>query len=219
MRWINRVAALIMMGWTLATPAAGQDDCLASYNVNPSKSVTYLPTGTNASDRIETTISCSVAGQMRDELFAGGKTIDPNFSSNADQLRAKILEIKERLADGKSEVEKATTETAHFSAVLHIKDTVLAAGVASATTGCIVSEEACKPAVRASVVLYGLANSASKVGSLAQARAQALREISTLDSMLQSIQAQLNDSIAQQSKRRFNVVLSEMCIVIKQQCK
>jgi hypothetical protein len=156
---------------------------------------------------------------MRDEFFVTGKTIDAKFLSNADQLRAKILEIKEQLADGKSELQEATTEPAHFSAVLHFKETVLAAGVASATTGCIVSEEACKPAVRASVVLYGLPNSASKVGSLAQARAQALREISTLDSMLQSIQAQLNDSIAQQSKRRFDVVLSEMCIAIKQQCK
>ena len=219
MRWINRVAALIMMGWIFAAPAAGQDDCLASFNINPSKSVTYLSIGPNASDRIETTISCSVAGQMRDEFFVTGKTIDPNFFSNADQLRAKILQIKEQLANGKTELEEATTEPAHFSAVLHLRDTVLAAGVATATTGCIVSEEACKPAVRASVVLYGLANSASKVGSLAQARAQALREISTLDSMLQSIQAQLNDSIAQQSKRRFDVVLSEMCIAIKQQCK
>jgi hypothetical protein len=82
-----------------------------------------------------------------------------------------------------------------------------------------VSEKTCKPAVRASVVLYELATSASKVGSLAQARAQALREISTLDSMLQSMQAQLNDSIAQQTNRRFDVVLSEMCIAIKQQCK
>ena len=219
MQRINHAAALIIMGWTFATPATGQDDCLASFNVNPSNSVTYLSIGPNASDRIETTISCSVAGQMRDEFFVTGKTIDAKFLSNADQLRAKILEIKEQLADGKSELQEATTEPAHFSAVLHFKETVLAAGVASATTGCIVSEEACKPAVRASVVLYELAILASKVGSLAaQARrAQALREISTLDSMLQSIQAQLNDSIAQQSKRRFDVVLSEMCIAIKQQ--
>ena len=101
MRWINRVAALIMMGWTFATPATGQDDCLASFNINPSKSVTYLSIGPNASDRIETTISCSVAGQMRDEFFVTGKTIDPNFFSNADQLRAKILQIKEQLANGK----------------------------------------------------------------------------------------------------------------------
>ena len=159
---------------------------------------------------------------MRDEFFVTGKTIDPSFLSNADQLKAKILQIKQQLANGKSELEEATTEPAHFSAVLHLKDTVLAAGVASATTGCIVSEKTCKPAVRASVVLYELATSASKVGSLAaQARrAQALREINTLDSMLQSIlQAQLNDSIARQSKRRFDVVLSEMCIAIKQQCK
>jgi hypothetical protein len=216
---IHHTAALIMIGWAFATPAMGQDECLASFNVNPSKSLTYLSIGPNASDRIETTISCSVAGQMRDELFLTGKTIDPNLLSNADQLRARILRIKEQLASGKMQLEEATTEPAHFSAVLRLKDTVLAAGLASATIGCILSEEACKPAVRASVVLYDLAVSASKVATLAQARAQALREVDTVDSMLQSIQAQLNDSIAQQSKRRFHAVLSEMCIAIKQQCK
>jgi hypothetical protein len=82
-----------------------------------------------------------------------------------------------------------------------------------------VSAEACKPAVRASVALYELAVSASKVGDLAQAREQAERELSTLESMLQSIPTQLNDNIVQQSKLRFNVVLSEMCRTIKQQCK
>jgi hypothetical protein len=138
---------------------------------------------------------------------------------NAAQLRAKISEIKIRLAYGKSALEEATTGTAHFSAVLDLKEPLLAAGLAIAAAGCIVSPEACKPAVRASVVLYELAISASKVGDLAQARAQAEREISTLDSMLQSIQAQLNDNIAKQSKLRLDVVLSEMCGAIKQQCK
>jgi hypothetical protein len=71
-----------------------------------------------------------------------------------------------QLANGKSMVEQATTETAHFSAVLYLKDRVLAAGVASATTGCILSEEACKPAVRASVALYESANSGGQVGNL-----------------------------------------------------
>ena len=216
---INHTGALIMIGLAFATPAVGQDDCLASFKANPSKSLTYVSIGPNANDRIETTMSCSLAGEMRDEVYLTGKTIDPNVLSDINQLRSKILEIKARLDDGKSKLERATTEPAHFSAVLNLKDTVLAAGVASATTGCIVSDEACKPAVRASVVLYELANSASKVVSLAQARAQAQREINTLDSMLQSIQVQLNDSIVLQSKQRFVVVLSEMCRAIKQQCK
>jgi hypothetical protein len=155
---------------------------------------------------------------MRDDLFMTGKTIDPNLFSSADQLRAKISRIKEQLADDKLKLEEATTDETHLSAVLRLKDTVLA-GVASATIGCTLSEEACKPAVRASVVLYELAASASKVGNLPQAREQALREISTLDSMLQSIQARLSDSIAQQSKPRFDAVLSEMCMAINQQCK
>ena len=156
---------------------------------------------------------------MRDEFFLTGKTIDRNLLGNAGQLRSKILDIKTWLASHKAELERATTEFSHFSAVVNLRDTVLAAGLASATTGCIVSAEACKPAVRASFELYELASSASKTGALAQARTQAQRDISTLDSMLQSIQDRLNDNIARQSKLRFDVVLSEMCRAIKQQCK
>ena len=219
MRGINHAAALIMLGWTFATPAVGQDDCLASYKVDPSKSVTYLSIGSTSGDRIDTMMRCSVAEAMRDEFFLASKTIDPSVFDNAVQLRSKILEIKTWLANGKSALEDATIGVAHFSAVLNLKEPILAAGLTSATVGCVVSPEACKPAVRASMVLYELAVSASKVGDLAQAREQAERELSTLDSMLQSISAQLNDNIAQQSKLRLNVVLSEMCGAIKQQCK
>jgi hypothetical protein len=219
MRGINHAAALIMLGWTFATPAVGQDDCLASYKVDPSKSVTYLSIGSTSGGRIDTMMSCSVAESMRDEFFLTSKTIDPSVFDNAAQLHSKILEIKTWLANGKSALEDATIGVAHFSAVLNLKEPILAAGLTSATVGCVVSPEACKPAVRASLVLYELAVSASKVGDLAQAREQAERELSTLDSMLQSISAQLNDNIAQQSKLRFNVVLSEMCGAIKQQCK
>jgi hypothetical protein len=151
---------------------------------------------------------------MRDEFFTAEKTIDPSMLSNVDQLRSKISEIRMRLASGKSALESATTETGHFSAVLNLKETLLAAGVASATAGCIVSAEACKPAVRASVVLYEMTESAST-----SKRAQAQREISTLEPMLQTIQDKITDSIAQQSKQRFYVVLSGMCEAIKQQCK
>ena len=219
MRRINHAAALIMLGWTVVTPAVGQDDCLASYKVNPSKSVTYMSIGSNPDDRINTMMSCSVAEAMRDEVFLTAKMLDPHVFDTAVQLRSKILEIKKRLADGKSALEDAATGVAHFSAVLNLREPLLAAGLASATVGCIVSPEACKPAVRASVVLYELTVSGSKVEGLVQAREQAERELSTLDSMLQSIPAQLNDSITQQSKPRFSVVLSEICRAIKQQCK
>jgi hypothetical protein len=220
MRRINHATALVAIGCAFSTPAVGQNDCLASFKINPSKSLTYVSIGPTASDRIDATMSCSIAGKMRNEFFfVTGKTIDPNMLSNANQFRAKILEIKMRLANGKSRLEQATAEAAHFSAVLHLKDTVLAAGVASATTGCILSEETCKPAVRASIARYEVANSADQVRNLTQARAQAQREISALDSMLQSIQAQISDSIIQESKRRFYVVLSEICRAIEQQCR
>jgi hypothetical protein len=219
MQWINHAAALIMLGWSFATPAVGQDECLASYKVNPSKSVTYVSIGPNPDDRIDTMMNCSVAEEMRDALFLTAKTIDPNVFDDATRLRSKISEITMRLANSKSTLEDATIGVAHFSAVLNLKEPILAAGLASATVGCIVSLEACKPAVRASVVLYEVAVSASKVGDLAAAREQAERELSTLHSMLQSIPARLNDNITHQSKLRFNVVLSEMCRAIKQQCR
>ena len=98
---IKHAAVLIAIGWTFATPAVGQDDCLASFAVNPSKSVTYLSIGPNPGDRIDTMMSCSIAERMRNEFFLTGKTIDRNLLGNAGQLMSKILEIKMRLASHK----------------------------------------------------------------------------------------------------------------------
>src|SRR5262245_64370900 len=84
-----------------------------------------------------------------------------------------------QLANGKSRLEQAMTEASNFNALLYLKETVLAAGIASATTGCILSEEACKPAVRASIALYEFANLADQVGN-SQVRAQAQRGRSAL---------------------------------------
>jgi hypothetical protein len=218
MRTVNHAAALTMVGWILATPALGQEDCLAAYRVNTTKSITYLAIGPSADDRISTKMSCSVADEMRDKLFLTSHTFNPNVLGNANQLRAKILEIKMRLANGKSELEAATTGATHLGAILGLKDTVLAAGLASAATGCIVSAATCKPAVGASVALYesGLD---SNVGNITQASAEAQKQINVLDSMLQSIQAQINDSVAQQSKLRFGSVISAICNSIRQQCR
>ena len=57
MQMINHAAGLAMIGWIFATPAVGQDDCLATYSVNTTKSVAYLSIGPSADDRISTTMS------------------------------------------------------------------------------------------------------------------------------------------------------------------
>jgi hypothetical protein len=139
MQMMNRAAALAMIGWILATPAVGQDDCLAAYSVNTAKSVAYLSIGPSADDRISTTMSCSVADAMRDRLFLTWHTFDPNVLGNASQLRAKISQIRMRLAEGRTELQAATIPATQLGAIQSLKDTVLAAGLASAATGCIVS--------------------------------------------------------------------------------
>jgi hypothetical protein len=206
--------ALIMVGWILATPAVGQDDCLATYSVNTTKSVTYLAIGPSADDRISTTMSCLVADAIRDKLFLTRHTFDPEVLGNASQLRAKILEIKMRLAEGKSELEAAATDATRLGAIQDLRDTVLAAGLASAATAAT-----CKPAVGASVALYE-SRLPSNVGDFAtQVSAEAQKQFNILDSMLQSIQAQINDNVAQQSKLRFGSVIAAICTAIRQQCR
>jgi hypothetical protein len=156
---------------------------------------------------------------MRDKLFLTRHTFDSDVLGSASQLRAKILEIRMRLADGKSELEAAATDATRLGAILDLRDTVLAAGLASAATGCIVSAATCKPAVGASVALYE-SRLPSNVGDFAtQVSAEAQKEISILDSMLQSIQAQINDNVAQQSKLRFGSVIAAICTAIRQQCR
>ena len=208
-----------MAGWILVTPALGQDDCLATYSVNTTKSVSYLAIGPSADDRISTTMSCLVADAMRDKLFLTRHTFDPEVLGSASQLRAKILEIKIRLAEGKSELEAAAADATRLGAIENLRDTVLAAGLASAATGCIVSAATCKPAVGASVALYE-SRLPSNVGDFAtQVSAEAQKQINILDSMLQSIQAQINDNVAQQSKLRFGSVIAAICTAIRQQCR
>ena len=211
--------ALIIVGWSLVTPAVGQDDCLATYSVNTTKSVTYLAIGPSADDRINTAMSCSIADAVRDKLFLTRHTFDPEVLGSASQLRAKILEIKMRLAEGKSELEAAATDATRLGAIQDLRDTVLAAGLASAATGCIVSAATCKPAVGASVALYE-SRLPSNVGDFAtQVSAEAQKQFNILDSMLQSIQAHINDNVAQQSKLRFGSVIAAICTAIRQQCR
>jgi hypothetical protein len=76
---------------------------------------------------------------MRDEFFLTAKMLDPHVFDNATQLRSKLSEIQMRVANSKSALEDATIGVAHFSAVLNLKEPLLAAGLASATVGCIVS--------------------------------------------------------------------------------
>ena len=220
MQMNHHAAALIalMVGWSLVTPAMGQDECLATYSVNTTKSVTYLAIGPSADDRISTTMSCLVADAMRDRLFLTFHTFDANVLGSASQLRAKISQIRMRLAEGRTELDAARTPATQLGAIQSLKDTVLAAGLASAATGCIVSAATCKRAVDASVALYqsGLA---SNVGDNAQAGTQAQTEMNIVDSMLQSIQAQITDNVAQQSKPRFGTVLNSICAAIRQQCR
>ena len=218
MQMINHAAALAMIGWIFATPAVGQSECLATYSVNTTKSVTYLAIGPSADDRISTTMSCSVADAMREKLFVTLHTFDPNLLGNANRLREKILAIKMRLAEAKTELGAAATAATQLGAIQRLEDTVLAAGLASAATGCIVSAATCKRAVGASVALYQ-AGLASNLGGNAQASTQAQTEINILDAMLQSIQGQINDNVAQQSKLRFGAVVSAMCAAIRQQCR
>ena len=60
----------------------------------------------------------------------------------------------------------------------------------------------------------------SNVGDFAtQVSAETQKQINILDSMLQSIQAQINDNVAQQSKLRFGSVIAAICTAIRQQCR
>jgi hypothetical protein len=177
----------------------------------------YLSIGPRADDRINTTISCPVAEATRDRLFLTWHTFDFNVLGNASQLRAKILEIRMWLAEGRTELDAARIPATQLGAIQSLKDTVLAAGLASAATRCIVSAATCKRALGASVALYQ-SDLASNVGDNAQASTQAQTEMNILDSRLQSIQDQITDNVAQQSKPRFGAVLNSMCATIRQQC-
>jgi hypothetical protein len=70
-------------------------------------------------------------------IFLTAKTVDPNVFNNAVQLRSKMSEIKMRLVDRKLALEEATTETAHFSAVLNLREPLLAVGKCNSRMHCV----------------------------------------------------------------------------------
>ena len=61
-------------------------------------------------------------------------------------------------------------------------------------------------------------STANTAGDLAQQATQARAEIDKILPVLQAVEAQLNDNLAQQGKLRFNVAFTELCKAIKQQC-
>jgi hypothetical protein len=67
----------------LCNSCGGQDDCLASFQVNRSKSLTYLLIGPNASDRKATTTVALSQGEIRDGFYVIEKMTDPNLLSEA----------------------------------------------------------------------------------------------------------------------------------------
>src|SRR6516164_8814151 len=143
---------------------------------------------------------CLAAHGFRASSMARGSDFGKcqTFAASPAEPGELPLWFRMRLAEGRTELEAASAPATQLGAIQSLEDTVLAAGLASAVTGCIVSAATCKRAVGASVALYqsGLA---SNVGDNAQASTQAQTEMNILDAMLQSIQTQITDNVASAS--------------------
>ena len=218
MRYIL-VLATSMLGCALLGSALAQEDCLASLNVNPSKLVTFLTFGPNAGDKVSQTMSCPVAEQMRADMFVSGQAVDLNLLGNANELRKKVDDLKAKLTEHKAALQNASTRATREAALKSLKITVVAAGTVSAATGCVTSGTTCIPAVGGAVALYELVEStASAVGDLAQQAMRARGEIDKILPLLNALDVQLNDNLAQQGKLRYKLAFTELCKAIKQQC-
>lgn len=218
MRGIPMLPVLVL-GCAVSSSALGQAECLASLNVSAGKSVTFLAIGPGAGDKIAQTMTCPTAEKLRGDMFVSGQALDPNLLGNANQLRSKITDIRSRLATHKTELQNAATRAKREAIFGTLKITLAAAGTASAATGCVTSGVSCVAAFGGAVGLYELIDSlANTAGDLAQQAVRARAEIDKILPVLQAVEAQLNDNLAQQGKLRYNVAFTEMCKAIKQQC-
>jgi hypothetical protein len=203
----------------VSSAAFAQADCLTSLNVKADKSVTFLSFGPAAGDRVTKNMSCLSAESLRAAMFLSGQALKPDLLGSAIQLRAKIGDIRAKLAAAKTDLGNASTRAKREIVLQTLKLTLAAAGTAASATGCISSGTTCLVALGGVVTLYGLIESAATTaGDLAQQAAQARAEIAKILPVLQALEGQLNDNLAQQGKLRYNVAFTEMCRAIKQQC-
>lgn len=217
MRLIMSAAAIVLAS-VLTNPAMAQVDCLASQNVDVTKSVTFLAFGQNAGDRLTKTMSCQKAEALRARLFASGQAWDLDNTTNPFVLSSKVEKLRLELQGLHSDLRDAKNRAAREIAFQAVKISSLSATFVISAAGCV-TIIGCAVAAGAGIALYDKVESIDQhVGDLVQDALDAQAEIDKLISSLRAIELQLDANIVRESKLRYKVVFTEMCNAIKQQC-
>ncbi|WP_354269298.1 hypothetical protein [Bradyrhizobium japonicum] len=200
-------------------PARAQQDCLSSLIIDSSKSVAFLSLDDGA-DKLATTMSCSAAESLRDEIFRSGK-FDAKLFDDANQLKSKIKSGREQLTNANARLKAAKDRAAREAALKALKADLAATALVFATVGCAIkkSTKICAPALASLTALWESLSNLAPGNDLVATVRQASSDIDTAQTALQEWETALDQNITQQSKNKFNAMFVAMCSSIKQQCQ
>jgi hypothetical protein len=217
---LSLAAALLTLACHVPWVALAQAECLASFNVRPDRSVTYLSLGPTAGDRVTQTMRCVDAERLRGEMFLSGQALDPAILSDVMRFRAQLARLDTELAARLAALEAAQTDAAISAALSALEVTATGWVLAATAVACPVSGgTACPGAFAAAVRLVVLGRN---IGQDASERARnavtARSEINALRTAIATARSAWDDARAQQSRLRYNATFSAICNAIRQQC-
>lgn len=200
----------------VCSPAHAQQECLSSLIIDSTKAVTFL--SVDDTDKLATTMSCSAAESLRDEIFRSGK-FDAKLFDDINQLKPKVRSGREELAKANTNLKAAKDRASREVALKALKAPLAAAAVLYSTVGCAINKRLCAPALASLVALWEALSNLGPGDDLVATTQRASSEIDKAQASLQTWEAALDQSIAQQSKNKFNAMFVAMCSSIKQQCQ
>jgi len=199
-----------------SSSARAQQECMSSIKVDAAKSVTFLSIG---DDKLVSTMSCSAAEALRDKLFLTGEAIDPKLFDDANQLRAKIVALRQALAGSQVKLQSAKDRAGREAALKTIQTTLLGATTVGLAVGCALKKGTCAAAFGSAVALYVALTNLGPGDDLIALSIRAKSEIDQIVPSLQALEGQLDANIAQQSKLKYNTIFLEICHSVQKQCE
>ena len=217
------ISALFLCVFQLVTVVRAQtmNECLQSFNVDASKSVVYIFSGSRQFDI--NAMSCVNAELFREEIFVN---MDRGLYDSEANLRAQI-------SDGQAKLTQMSIDLAATSNKAGIKALLDNSKVVSSTTGATVLSVTCATAVVGDAPALAACGSAfvavakavndwndavDAATPLIKAKAAGQWAIAEEQSLLTALEQQLDATTAQNAKDNYSDLFLSICSAVKAQC-
>jgi uncharacterized protein GlcG (DUF336 family) len=219
------IGAISLLGGVMPSRSQTVDQCMANFNVNTSKSVTYLLIGTPNQQQVAASATCVDAEKMREAMYRMPGALTLQSYSTAGTLRAALANSRSALAGKRQELANAGSS---FQVDTWLNGTLLGAGAgmtAASGTLCIsglwdgAGLAACG---RAFVGLLTFIKSGRALqpsaSDFVQKRNALINDIRAFEDQMKSLEEKLNDANVQQARGTYNSTFLAICKAVRDQC-